>query len=1651
MTTAINVLPGFAWLILGMTSLMAEVQGPDADECCGGDFGKGNKMLLAQAVTVSPPDTARVTTSTQPKVWHPPASANRTVPAVAEPRAALDFSQQPIAAEFFRARIFEEPLIPIGGAPADAENAALAEALRAYAARTTPDDFSSLDGFLSKHPTSAWRAALLTNLGLEAYRTGRYSRTIDSWSEAWRLSKDATDAPARALADRAIGELVSMHARLGHMTELDLLFRSAEGRVFTGAATERITEAREGLHMMRTEPGVSFRCGPLALHRIQTALDPQGVRTDLVHASKSPTEGFSLPQVAQLSDEMGMKYRMAFRGAGVAFVVPSVVHWKVGHYAAIIREENGSFLVQDPTFRNDVWITRAGLEAEASGYFVIPPGELPAGWRAVDAVEGGKVRGKGNVNGPDPHGGDPKPKPKECRGMAVPDVDLLFVSLKLADEPLGYKPPVGPAVYFKVTYNQREAAQPANFTFSNLGSKWTFDWLAYITDNPSNLSADVVFFRPGGWTRLFSGFSAATQSFALQLYDRTKLVRTSPTSYEMNMDNGSKLIFSQSDGSTGTSRRVFLKQFVDPQGNTVTLTYDANLRVVAVADAIGQVSTLEYTHPTDIYRITKVTDPFGRFATFEYDTSMRLKKITDVIGLTSEFTYEGASDFINGLITPYGTKTFIKGESGTTRSLDTIHQDGNRERVEFNQSTTLGTPDSEPAATVPAGMPTWNQYLYYRNTYVWDEITYAASGTDYSKAKRYHWLHTSLNSNGAGILESEKSPLENRVWYAYPGQGSGSGVIFVGSHGEPSHIGRVLDDGTTQLSTFDYNSFGRMTRATDPVGRTFSYVFAANGQDLLEVRMTRNGANELLSKTTYNAQHLPLTVTDAAGQTSAYTYNARGQVLTATNAKGELATYTYNALNQLVSADGPLPGASDTTTWTYDVANRVRTITDESGYTVTYDYDNLDRLTRVTFPDATYEQYSYTRLDHVLTRDRAARETSFEYNNRGQVIKRTDPLGRVTRYQWCKCGEMKSLTDPLARTTTWRHDIQGRVTGKEFADGSRITYQYENTTSRLRQRIDEKGQVTQYSYAADNNLTATNYSNTIVPTPGVSYAYDADYNRVTSMTDGTGTTLFGYLPITADATLGAGGLASVDGPLANDTVTFAYDALGRRVGMTSSGVAAEMTLDPAGRVTGLTNALGAFTFGYDGTSARVLTAGYPNGQAVSLGYEGNANDRRLNRVTHTRGATALSEQLYTHDAPRNRLTTWSQQAGTSNPVSYALGYNAGNELTSVTGTQTSAVVKTYAYDYDLGQNRVTEQIDGGPVRTASHNALNELTAVNNSPATAATYEWDAEQRLTAINAGLLRTEFSYDGWGRRTRIRELNNNVETADRRFLWCDGEICEERTAAGSLVKRFFPQGVKIESGANPGSYFYTRDHLGSIRELVDASGAIRARYEYDPYGVRTKVIGDLDADFGFTGHLTHAVTGLCLTWYRAYDPRLGRWLSRDSYPGAEAAIQSNLYTYSLNDPVNHFDPDGREPTDGLDYVVTGGSDTTQGVAVATAYLNPLAPLALLAQTQERAALLLASTALDALTKPPEDPTSRFSRLPGEPGGPPAPHPPAPTQPTPAPPAPPTPTPSAPPQPTPAAPPAQPSLTPSRKPAPKAGKKPKPKVCPLKLEQNR
>jgi RHS repeat-associated protein len=1480
---------------------------------------------------------------------------NRTVPAVAPPQPGLRFSTQPTLEEFFRAHIFQEPLVPVGGEPTAAENADLAAALSGYAKRGGPDDFTSLTGFLDRHPQSPWTAALLTDLGLEYYNTAHYSLALDAWSNAWALAGKAADAKSAALLSRAFGELIRLDSRLGRMDEMERLLNSIGNHPLPGPAGQRIVDAREALWSMKNHPEVSFRCGPLALRNIRMALSMDGATDAEIQKSASTQRGCSLPQVTALSKKIGLNYQMAFRNSG-DFVIPSVVHWKVGHYAAMVRKAGDLYELHDPTFGNSAWATKQALEAETSGYFLIGPGPLAVGWRAVNEEEGASVWGKGLTSGNDPQhiakndlatGGT---CPAQGVGMAVAKVHLMDVNLNLTDQPVGYSPPVGPPVRFTLRYNERDVFQPANFSYGNLGPQWTFDWLTYITDDPTNVLADVNLYVGGGGQRTYIGFNTNTQTYAYQQYDQNLLTRTGSSSYELLSGDGSKLVFSQSDGSVGSSRNLFLTQQIDPQGNAISFTYDTNLCLVAVTDAIGQVTTLTYGLPStnvttvsgttsnvsvvlaDPYKLTKVTDPFGRSATLNYKPQLVQETVTtsstnyvyaweglasdtDVIGITSQFGYYSVatqttpvefeiSSYVDSLTTPYGTTAFsTNADNGTTRSLEITYPDSSQQRVEFNQ--TINLPPSDPLTSVPADMLTDNAYLQFRNTFYWDRTACALAYGDYSKARLFHWCHAdTFAPTTSGCLESSRRPLEGRVWYDYAGQTIGN---VIGSNTVPTHIGRVLDDGTTQLYTYAYNGFGHLTNSIDPLGRTLSYTYDSNGIDLLEIRQTRLGQNELLAKGTYNAQHCPATITDASGQTTTFTYNSRGQLLTITDPLNESTTCDYDTNGYLLSVDGPLPGTNDVTTMTYDTFGRVRTLTDVSGYVLTFNYDNLNRVTRLTHPDSTLSQYSYNLLDCVSYQDRAGRLTSFAYDNLRQLSSMTDPLGRTTRFEWCRCGALQSITDPMGRTTSWTTDVQGRRTAKQYNDGSQVNNVYDKTTSRLLQITDERRQTVGYTYNADDTLSAFSYGNATVMTPSVSFTYDPNYRRIASITDGLGTRTYSYIPISSPPVLGAGELEGITGPLPNEATSYVYDNLDRPVRKTVDGVVSTCAFDAVGRIAGISNELGAFTYNYDGGSHRLVSETFPNGQSTTIGYGNNLQDFVFQQITNAIGATPISQFGYSHDIARRQITAWSQQVGAQSPSVFSFGYDAANQLLSAAVTISGVLANAFGYSYDPAGNRLTE-LTGGATATSTYNALNQLSIAANAAINSRTNEWDAQNRLTAVNQGNLRTEFAYDGLSRLAYIRQLQNGSQISFRRFVWCNNRICEERDMSGTnITKRFYPQGVALETGTNAGSYYYTRDHVGSIRELTDGEGNVRARYAYDPFGRRTKVSGDMDADFGFAGMFWTSEASLSLTRFRAYDPNLGRWLSRDPLRNAEFRQGPNLYAYVRNEPIGRRDSSG------------------------------------------------------------------------------------------------------------------------------------------------
>jgi RHS repeat-associated protein len=249
------------------------------------------------------------------------------------------------------------------------------------------------------------------------------------------------------------------------------------------------------------------------------------------------------------------------------------------------------------------------------------------------------------------------------------------------------------------------------------------------------------------------------------------------------------------------------------------------------------------------------------------------------------------------------------------------------------------------------------------------------------------------------------------------------------------------------------------------------------------------------------------------------------------------------------------------------------------------------------------------------------------------------------------------------------------------------------------------------------------------------------------------------------------------------------------------------------------------------------------------------------------------------------------------------------EMDFPSGT-TSITVEAKDGANNVRTNTYNVNVAASGAQTLEYDANGNLLKVKDSAnVVLRSYEWDASNRLLAIQipgavaAGTKRTEFVYDGAGRRARQldKEHNGSAWTTQSHwyYLWDGLELAQKRdVSTGNVLANYFANGE--QQGAN--SLVYLSDHLGSPRSWYRVSDGAVGSADYSAYGVRTvTATGPGVPEGGYTGHLHHPASGLALAPYRAYDPALGRWISEDPIE-EEGGV--NLYGYVENDPVNSID---------------------------------------------------------------------------------------------------------------------------------------------------
>ena len=327
--------------------------------------------------------------------------------------------------------------------------------------------------------------------------------------------------------------------------------------------------------------------------------------------------------------------------------------------------------------------------------------------------------------------------------------------------------------------------------------------------------------------------------------------------------------------------------------------------------------------------------------------------------------------------------------------------------------------------------------------------------------------------------------------------------------------------------------------------------------------------------------------------------------------------------------------------------------------------------------------------------------------------------------------------------------------------------------------------------------------------------------------------------------------------------------------------------------------------------------GYPDYYSENVEYDCNGNVTRLRRsglTDNLHGAFGLVDDLYmTYTG--NRLTSVRDNAYRlpyanatdfdGMPGENALTYNSAGSLVSDAGRGIARI------DYDLCGNPVRIQFTDGSITRYIYSAAGEklrvtyLTAVPNITVPIGTVRELAPSEILSADS----TDYLLGG-----SLTMRNGRID----KYQFDEG-YCQAEKYANNPVQDNFT------------FFYYDRDHLGSVRQVVKAdrntNGTVVQRMEYYPSGTQL-CDGRTDSDKQprrYNGKEYDRMHGLCTYDYgaRQYNPVTARWDRMD--PLCEKYYGMSPYAYCHGDPVNRYDPDGRDDY----YSVTGrylGSDNKQ-----------------------------------------------------------------------------------------------------------------------------
>lgn len=1051
----------------------------------------------------------------------------------------------------------------------------------------------------------------------------------------------------------------------------------------------------------------------------------------------------------------------------------------------------------------------------------------------------------------------------------------------------------------------------------------------------------------------------------------------------------SSMSYTAAPTASGQVPGGMIASLTDPLGTVTKYTYGTTSgvpsfgQVISVTDAFGTplASTVSTGYGSD-FLSSSVTDPLGSVTSYSYDDLGRLTATVypdpDGAGPLASSSIAFTYDALNRIAT----------------STDPL---GNVTTHEYDErgnllSVTLPDPDGGGVRTAPVISYTYD--LLNRQVTETDALGNVTS-IAYDAASRV-LSRTLPDPDGAGSLvssvystaydflgrpTSDTDPLGNVTSYTYDTMSRVVSTTFP----DPDGGGPLA----APVYTTEYDDMGQVVSQTDPLGSTTSYSYDEFGRIKLTTLPDLDGAGPLspqVSSATYDAvgNLVSFAAFDGTTQTHAYdelhrrtattfsdpdgggpltspvltwSYDLLGNLIAETSSSGAVTSYLYDKLGRLTQTtqpdpDGVGPLASPVTVMAYDLGSRVISTTDPLGNTTEMSYDNLGLLTSRSMPDP----------DGAGPLMRPT--TTFAYDAKGQQTSLTDALGETTSWQLDNLGRLITETDPRLNSRSYAYDEAGHLVSAVDRNGLERIFTYDNLGRVVEESWKDGVAISHtmaFSYDAMSNPLSSGDS-----FAEYSYVYDV-LGRVTSvLTDfGSGN---GEFLLSSEYNASSGVLEAIElqsnagGGWVDDLVeSYSYDGLNRISAITQ-----------AGKLGGAVVAGKRVDLGYDSGSRVSSIDRYSSVNATpatSVANSGVLFDSlgRISSIEHEDGATSIASYDLVYDAG-SRITemSFSSLAGLSGTTEFSYDANA-----QLVGADHSYIADE-AYGFDLNGNRSSGTSIGTGNRLLSdatwaytyddEGNLTERTRISSAPADDKTvvYAWDHRNRLLSVTnkdnfGGVTQVvEHSYDVYDRRVSVSLDADGVGPLASevvRYVYRGADVLVTSDGTGEITQRVLhgpavDQVFAIEDASTGDVLWALTDQLGSVRDVIDSTGAVANHLVYDSFGnVVSETSSAIDFLYGFTGRERDKPTGLNYHRARYYASDTGRWLSQD--PIGFAAGDENLYRYVGNQATSVTDPTGLWGWDGdwIEYGI-GGMLGLQGqevleIAGQNIVNNPLRPI--------------------------------------------------------------------------------------------------------------